>query len=148
MSFFTQLLRTVAVAALAFLALLLGSCASSSSVNKMPLGAPADEATHAPELVGIWERTKGCDEGGALLTLRPDGLAATMFETREYGVMEVAFEWSTDGSVLFRRNRGRTSVLGDYLVSENTLRIKHADSGCAEEYQLKTRDTTREIKKE
>jgi len=145
MGFFARKLRAFSAAAVVLLALLSGSC-FPPSVNKMPLGAPADEATHAPELVGIWEKTNGCFASMEVLKLRPDGLAARMLELDGGKFLEIDFEWSTDGSVLFERRRNQTSVLGDYLISENTLRIKYADRGCTAEYKLGTRDTSREVK--
>jgi hypothetical protein len=141
MSFFTQKLRTFAVVAVGLVALLLGSCAIAPTGSKRPLGPPADVATHAPELIGMWERTQqGCgSEGFNMRIFKTDGFGADVSEDGCCDVMDRGWEWKTDGSVLFNITAER--VWGDYVVSENTLRIKYANSDCTEEYRLISSDT-------
>jgi hypothetical protein len=140
MSFFTQKLRTFAVAAVGSAALLLGSCVTAPQGSKRPLGPPADVATHAPELIGMWERTRqGCGAKGYDMTIfKTDGFGANVGVYDCCDVIDLGWEWKTDGSVLFN-NYGE--VLGDYVVSENMLRIKYANSDCTNEYTLMSPDT-------
>jgi len=144
MSFFTQKLRIFAVVAVGSIALLLGSC-FPPAMSKTPLGPLADEATHAPELIGIWEQTRSCGDGdgAAVLVFRPDGTGFVKFETENYGIMELGWKWSSDGTVLYRKDGA--DVWGDYVISEDALRIKEVN-GCTKEFKLGTRDITREIK--
>jgi len=164
MSLFTQKLRTFAVAAVGSAALLLGSCVTAPQGSKRPLGPPADVATHAPELIGMWALTQNCGhepEYDMVQIFKTDGFGAVVYGVEsnyehittsdgkhltKMDIVDRGFEWSTDESVLF--NVTNNEVWGDYVVSEDTLRIKYRDKNCTQEYTLITRDVTREVKVE
>jgi len=160
MSFFKKKLRAFAVVAVGLTALLLGSCVISPAGLKRPLGPPADVATHAPELIGMWKLTQICGHEPAadmLLVFKTDGFGAEVHgeesvlaggittsdgkPATHLSVVDRGFEWSTDESVLFHVTYN--DVWGDYDVSGDILRIKYRDRNDCKmaEYKLMSRDT-------